>query len=150
MDQVGRTNPWAKESTFPRTICVPCQDRGVLAVEADEEALEIAGTASEGQDSYVRKKRPEDKVALSSCRGNGGISCAGMFEVQARKNLVYVLQIYLHKCLPESYGTYEEITEGVLSHPLVVYFWREHLVYKCVKASSGWTAVVVCYMGQVC
>ena len=69
MDLVGRNNPWAKEWFCPRENCSPCQGRRLLALEeAEETTILLDKSTGKGE---VKKKRPEDKVALPSCTGEG-------------------------------------------------------------------------------
>ena len=74
LDQVGRNNPWAGEWFCLRGNCLPCKWRLLLAKEAEEETLRMAGFKEmEGEGKGNRKivQRAEDKIALPSCTTEG-------------------------------------------------------------------------------
>ena len=51
MEELGRSNPWAKEWCYNRKDCAPFQGRGLLAAEAKDENLKLAqqGDSPKGQ-----------------------------------------------------------------------------------------------------
>ena len=41
LELVGRNNPWGKEWVCPRRKCLPCQSRGLLAAEQEQETARM-------------------------------------------------------------------------------------------------------------
>ena len=69
MDLVGRNNPWAKDWACPRKSCLPCEGRGLLTAENEEEALKKID--SRVAKEAIPKRSPEDMMSLPSCTSEG-------------------------------------------------------------------------------
>ena len=77
IEGLGRTNPWSMEWFCPRSDCLPCQGRIILAAEAEEEAMVMLDAGSK----FSKKTKPEERKSLPSCTGEGrnyiieGLTC---------------------------------------------------------------------------
>ena len=69
LDLVGRNNPWGREWTCPCRNNLPCQSRGLLAAEEEDESAKMLDK-SLGKE-VVKRRSPEDRKAIPSCTSEG-------------------------------------------------------------------------------
>ena len=89
-----------------------------------EESLKLLDKTGEKKDAVKRK--PEDKVGISSCTGEGMnyvLECFSCRKIGKRR-------IYVGERLRSGYQRGaehgKEIEDGVLTHPMVLHFWDGH------------------------
>ena len=124
MDLVGKNNPWSREWYCPRPNCYPCQGRRILAMEEVEESLKMADCNR--QDEVTIRRSKEEKVAVPTCTREGinySLECVTCRKLGKRS-------VYYGESSRSGFqrgGEHaQEIEDGILSHPLVLYFWEEH------------------------
>ena len=122
MEELGRNNPWANEWSCPRQDCLPCQGHLLLAAEAEEEAMKMAGNT----DTITTKTKKEERISLPSCTGEGANYCIECLTCRQEGRR----RLYLGETSRSPYQRgaehEKEVREGVPSHPLVIHCMEEH------------------------
>merc|ERR1712105_111523 len=120
IDLLSRSNPWANEGYCPRKSCVPCSTRQWLTMEEENREITKQGGVE------VARPSKEDTKALPNCTIEGVgyiLECATCRKKGMKRQ--YVGESSRSPC-QRGQEHMAEISNGVISHPLVIHFWEEH------------------------